>query len=109
MSDQVMIISILTSMFRKLSVANEKLKRCEWQLVFDAILATAIHHVFERNVNYPLPEKEVRKSPCARGSAQTHDLHVTNTLLTHDYIWCHGKNLPALCVVMNIIEKYKRV
>ena len=73
MPDKVIIISILTSMYRKLSIVNEKLKRCEWQLVFDVVLATAIHHVFERNVNYPLPEKEVRKLPCARGSGQTHD------------------------------------
>ena len=54
--------AVLTIMFRKLSPVNEKLKRCEWQLVFDVVLANTIHHVFERNVNCPLPEKEVRKS-----------------------------------------------
>ncbi|XP_068694742.1 unhealthy ribosome biogenesis protein 2 homolog [Montipora foliosa] len=42
----------------KLLLVNEKLKQCEWQLVFDVVLTTAIHHVFERNFNFSLSEKE---------------------------------------------------
>jgi len=47
--------------FRKLRRVNEELKQCEWQGVFDVILAAVTHHVFERNINSTLPDNEVSK------------------------------------------------
>ena len=51
------ITFVVNSAFRKLIRVNEAFKQCEWQEVFDVMLAAVVHNVFETDqMESALPE-----------------------------------------------------